>query len=252
VALTECLQWLRTLKHRQLEQSDSVNFFDRVKAFVNATDLLPYGTKLDEVSADEVKFVDGNGYVVPVQLLGDGFRSILSMTFELIRQLQDVFGSERVFSEDTVPLILPPGVVLIDEVDAHLHPSWQRGIGQWFTKYFPNMQFIVTTHSPLVCWSASDGSIFLLPPPGSQEVGRMVEGEDRKRLVNGTILDAYSTELFGQGVSRSEAAQAKVEKLADLNVKQLSESLSPDEVKTQRELKESLPTSAENVIRNQT
>lgn len=244
VALTECLQWLRTLKHRQLEQGENYRFFDRVKQFVNATELLPYDTRLEDVSADQVKFVDGNGCIVPVTLLGDGFRSILSMTFELVRQLQDVFGDERVFSEGDIPFVQPPGVVLIDEVDAHLHPSWQRRIGTWFTKYFPNMQFVVTTHSPLVCWSASEGTIFRLPPPGSDEAGSMVEGEERKRLVNGTVLDAYGTELFGLGVSRSAEAQEKVEQLAELNVKKLSEGLSKDEAAKVEQLKADLPTTA--------
>lgn len=244
VALTECLHWLRTLKHRHLEQSDPHKFFDRVKTFVNASGLLPYETKLKDVTADQVRFIDGNGCVVPVNLLGDGFRSILSMTFEIIRQLQDVFGSERVFSADAVPLVLAPGVILIDEVDAHLHPSWQRRIGSWFTKFFPNMQFIVTTHSPLVCWSANEGTIFRLPPPGSEESGHMIEGEDRKRLVNGTVLDAYGTELFGIGVSRSAEAQNKIEQLADLNLKRLNEGLTDVEASRAAELKAALPSSA--------
>lgn len=42
------------------------------------------------------------------------------------------------------------GVVLIDELDAHLHPKWQRQIGQWLRLKFPNLQFIVATHSPFV------------------------------------------------------------------------------------------------------
>jgi predicted ATPase len=244
VALTECLQWLRTLKHRQLEQSDPYGFFDRVKSFINKTGMLPYSTNLEDASADEVKFVDGNGYTVPITLLGDGFRAILSMTFELIRQLQDAYGAERIFSDDQEPFVRPPGVVLIDEVDAHLHPSWQRSIGSWFTKHFPNMQFIVTTHSPLVCWSATEGTIFRLPPPGAEELGRMIEGEDRKRLINGTVLDAYGTELFGVGVSRSAEAQGKVELLGELNLKKIHQGLSPEEAGQVEHLKAELPSSA--------
>ena len=41
-----------------------------------------------------------------------------------------------------------PGVVAIDEVDAHLHPAWQQRIGDWFVERFPVTQFFVTTHSP--------------------------------------------------------------------------------------------------------
>ena len=43
-----------------------------------------------------------------------------------------------------------PGIVLIDEVDMHLHPSWQQAVVYDVRKAFPNVQFIVTTHSPQV------------------------------------------------------------------------------------------------------
>ena len=72
----------------------------------------------------------------------------------------------------------------------------------------------------------------------------MVEGEERKRLVNGTVLDAYGTELFGLGVSRSAEALEKVEQLAELNVKKLSEGLSKDEAAKVEQLKADLPTTA--------
>ena len=56
-----------------------------------------------------------------------------------------------------------PGVVIIDEIDAHLHVSWQRRIGSWLTSHFPNIQFIVTTHSPYICRSADLGALIRLP-----------------------------------------------------------------------------------------
>ena len=46
------------------------------------------------------------------------------------------------------------GVILIDEIDAHLHPAWQKRIGFWLKAHFPNIQFIVTTHSPFICQAA--------------------------------------------------------------------------------------------------
>jgi len=52
------------------------------------------------------------------------------------------------------------GLVLIDEIDAHLHVSLQRLVLPFFTRSFPNLQFIVTTHSPFVLMSATDAVIF--------------------------------------------------------------------------------------------
>jgi len=53
----------------------------------------------------------------------------------------------------TRAVVASPGVVLIDELDMHLHPRWQRHIVKDFKAAFPNMQFIVTTHSPFIVQS---------------------------------------------------------------------------------------------------
>ncbi len=248
VALTEALEWLRRLKHQKLETKSENAFFDRVKAFINNTGFLPHGTSLEDVTYEKVLFRDGNGCEVPIALLGDGFRSVLSMSFELLRQLEREFGPDRIFAPEHLSVVDVPGVVLIDEVDAHLHPSWQRRIGKWFTTHFPNMQFIVTTHSPLVCWSSDHGTIYRLPAPGSEEEGRMIEGEEKLRLVNGTVQDAYGTELFGLTTARSPEAQQKIEELAELNVKQIEGGLDFNELARQHALKASLPSTAYDLL----
>jgi len=164
------------------------------------------------------------------------------MTFELIRQLARNYSEEQIFDDQNMRVIVP-GVVMIDEIDAHLHPTWQKKIGFWLTEHFPNFQFIVTTHSPLICQASAKGSIFLLPRPGTEEEGRILEGTERDRLVYGDILDAYSTEAFGAGVTRSPEAQKMQERLAALNVKELKHSLSAKEKAEQQRLRAAFPTS---------
>ena len=121
----------------------------------------------------------------------------------------------------------------IDEIDAHLHPAWQQRIGDWFVARFPEMQFLVTTHSPIICRAASHGSVWVLPAPDSDEAPRRVVGTELGRLVDGNVLDAYATELFGEEVTRSEQSKQKLERLARLNRKRLKRRLS---IKEQREL----------------
>lgn len=213
VALRESLSWLRELHIKRLEHPDGVEgrLLTQFEAFVNHSGLLPHGTTIEKVTSDGVFFVDGNEERVHVSNLSDGFRSMLSMTFELIRQLIRVYGSDYVFRncQDAPFVIDANGVVLIDEVDAHLHPTWQVRIGQWFTTYFPNVQFIVTTHSPLICRAAERGTIWRLPAPGSNGKPEEVTGVDRKRLIHGDVLDAYGTELFGERVSVSQSPETK-------------------------------------------
>jgi energy-coupling factor transporter ATP-binding protein EcfA2 len=244
VALTESLEWLRDLQFKKLEgRQQEARLLDAIQQFVNQEGFLPNNTRLSNVSSTGVEFVDGNGCSVPLEELSDGYRSILSMTFELIRQMVKAYGDRHIFSADGTKIDIP-GVVLIDEIDAHLHPSWQKRIGFWFREHFPKIQFIVTTHSPLVCQAASVGTVWKLPRPGSDETGGMVTGVELDRLLYGNILDAYGTEVFGENISRSAQSQEWLERLAELNVLEMERDLSNTEKDEQDKLRATLPTSA--------
>jgi hypothetical protein len=232
------------LHYKSLERDPEGDLLQPVKDFVNQSGFLPHEARLESISSKGVRFVDGNGCEVDVESLSDGYRSILSMTFELIRQLAETYGRDALFDPDDPTKIIVPGVVLVDEIDAHLHPTWQRRIGHWFREHFPNIQFVVTTHSPLVCQSAQVGSIFRLPRPGSGEVAGMVTGVERDRLLYGNVLDAYGTGAFGDVAARSDEALALLERLAALNQKELAEGLAPAEVREQKRLRSMLPTAA--------
>ncbi|MEN8215037.1 MAG: AAA family ATPase [Pseudomonadota bacterium] len=173
VALTESLNWLQNLHIKQLEGQNEGQMLEALKTFLNQGAMLPHNTVLHKITSDTVMFVDGNGCQVPIERLSDGYRSILSMTFELIRQMVHTYGVTAVLQpiqQGRMEIDLP-GVVLIDEIDAHLHPSWQRRVGLWFRRYFPQLQFIVTTHSPLICQAAEHGTVWRLPTPGSDLPG---------------------------------------------------------------------------------
>jgi hypothetical protein len=247
IALSECLRWLQDLQFRSLESDVRARkLLDLILQFVNQEGFLPHHAKLDSISSREVLFVDGNGYHLPVEELSDGYRSVLSMTFELIRQLSRAYEQTSIFGpiEGGKVVVTPPGVVLIDEADVHLHPTWQRRIGVWLREHFPNIQFIVTTHSPLICQAADVGTVWRLPKPGSAESGGIVSGVELHRLVYGNVLDAYGTDLFGSNVSRSDESRKKLNRLAELNVKELNGDLTASEAEEQKTLRASLPTSA--------
>jgi energy-coupling factor transporter ATP-binding protein EcfA2 len=243
VALSECILWLQELKFKELEENLGDSLLAAVMRFINESDFLPHGCKIAEVNSKEVIFVDPRGFHVAVEELSDGFRAILSMTFELIRQLTLVFRRQDIFDAQDPTKITVPGVVLIDEVDAHLHPTWQRRVGIWFRDHFPNMQFIVTTHSPFVCQAADVGTVYRLPTPGTKEKGGMVVGKDLDRLLYGNILDAYGTEMFGPNIARSERSLFLAQRLAELNQKELHEGLTPGEIEEQKNLRATLPSS---------
>ena len=244
VALIETIEWLKDLKYKQLEKKqDAKELLKAITKFVNHDDFLPNRVELRGVSSDGVTFIDADGKFVEIENLSDGYRSVLSMTLEIIRQMTIFYPNQPLFNEDFTQVI-PPGVVLIDEVDAHLHPSWQREIGTRLTKHFPNLQFIVTTHSPLVCQASVKGSIFRLPTPGTDETGGMIErgSENWKRLVYGDILEAYSTDLFGENIERSPEAQKIMDELAELSALEYARPLTEAERNRLEELMSQLPS----------
>lgn len=250
VALTEAITWLQELNYKDLENhKESRCTLKNLKKLINSEDFLPHNAKLESISSNGVFFKDGNGTIISVNQMSDGYRSVLSMTFELIRQLVRVYGSESVFKniEKGEMFIDLPGVVLVDEIDAHLHPTWQTRIGHWFLKYFPKLQFILTTHSPLVCRAAEKGSIWRLAAPGSNEKSGEIVGLDRERLIHGNILDAYGTEVFGENVSISEDSNEMLNRLSELNVKSMMGLIEDKENKELQKLRATFPT--ENKIK---
>jgi hypothetical protein len=242
VALTECLDWLQQLRFKQLEKKEEGNLLTSIIEFVNQSDFLPFNARIQDISSDGVTFIDGNDCELQVEELSDGYRSILSMTFDLIRQLVRVYGFNQVFDPNDPTKIIAPGVVLIDEIDVHLHPTWQRRIGIWFREHFPKIQFIVTTHSPLICQAASVGTVYRLPQPGSDEQGEMITGQMLDRLVYGNVLDAYGTEVFGEGITRSEKSKQNLARLARLNQKAKYKLLTETEEAERQKLKAMMPS----------
>ena len=247
VALGESLRWLRDLQIKRLEGDDEAKKIKRaVIAFVDDSGLLPHGARIEKVTSERVMVADGRGARVDVEDMSDGYRSILSLIFELLRLLFATSGAEAALSSidrDKATVSLP-GVVTIDEIDAHLHPEWQKRISDWFVNRFPETQFIVTTHSPIACRAAAPphGSVWLLPAPDSGESPRRVAGSDLDRLVDGDVLDAYGTGLFGEDVTRSERSKEKRARLAQLNRKRLREPLSDDERRERDRLRAALPS----------
>lgn len=250
VALSEALEWIKNTQFRALENEEAAVALTRgLVSFINNSGLLPHGAKIAEISSSGVMVDNGAGSVVPVEEMSDGYRSVLSMTFELIRAMNAAFGTETLLDSLDVESgrVNLPGVILIDEVDAHLHPAWQKRIGTWFSDRFPEVQFIVTTHSPIICQAAERGSIWRLASPGSEEDSGRVTGQEFERLVYGNILEAYSTEYFGTDVTRSSSSKNMLRELAELNRKSLKGGLTADQEEKRSTLQRRLPSKASDL-----
>lgn len=116
--------------------------------------LLPGDVKIAGVTTEGLIEFLVDGQKVPTISLSDGFRSVIALAGDLIWRLLQSFPN---LDDPTTA----SGVVLIDELDIHLHPSWQREIAGWLRQVFPNLQFFVATHSPLIAAGAGQDALTL-------------------------------------------------------------------------------------------
>ncbi len=101
-----------------------------------------------------LEFEDGRK--LPFQYLSDGVRNMLAMVADIALRCVLLNPHLRLEACNATK-----GIVLIDELDLHLHPAWQVQVAQNLRETFPNLQFITSTHSPLILSSTKEGVITL-------------------------------------------------------------------------------------------
>lgn len=128
--------------------------------------------------------------------LSEGYRSIIIFASDLLFRLTKDIKDGEIATERK-------GVVLVDEIDLHLHPKWQRNILRKFRNLFPNIQFIFTTHSPTIIQGATENAIiFRVYRDSADGKTRVSEPYFRKDL-NHLMIDALLTSpMFGMTDSR--------------------------------------------------
>ena len=104
--------------------------------------MIDYDAEAEDIEI-QMFFCDGKTEVLPLSYLSDGAKSILTIVADIAYRM-------AVLNPQLLGDVIQKtdGIVLIDEIDMHLHPSWQRRIIGSLHKTFPNVQFIFTTHSP--------------------------------------------------------------------------------------------------------
>lgn len=134
--------------------------------------------------------------------LSSGYKSVLSMLFSIIDWIEGVNEGEQAYIDKA------EGTVLIDEIDTHLHPSWQCSILTTLCTIFPKLQFIVTTHSPFVISNAQPNQlIYLSSITDNIEVKPMEKG-----FINWQIKDILR-DLMGVQDTRANGLNPILESL---------------------------------------
>lgn len=133
------IDYARNVNYPHINENPDIAMDKILKRFDKILDLLPGSTQLGKSGIT----VNGPwGKFMPIGSLGDGHRAIIALISDILGWA--LFYNEKMFYTEI------SGIVLIDEIEQHLHPSWQRKIIRQLNQQFPNVQFIFSTHSPLV------------------------------------------------------------------------------------------------------
>lgn len=216
-SLLDSLEWLRDLRLRSADGNPDAEHLLTVAFALLNHGLLPDPTvRVLRYDADGLWLSTQGGAELPVSDLSDGYRAVVALVLDIVRALHKTYERLTVERTDGDVRITDPGVVLIDEVDAHLHVSWQQRIGPWLKAHFPRVQFLVTSHSPFVCQAADARGLIILPRPGSDEVARVADEALYQKAVNGAVDEALLSELFGLDHTWSDASEAKRTEMSKL------------------------------------
>jgi predicted ATP-binding protein involved in virulence len=164
--------------------------------------------------------IDKNGKTLNVAQLSQGEKSLMALVGDIARRL-------AMLNPALDNPLAGDGIILIDEVDLHLHPSWQRSLCDRLISTFPNCQFILTTHSPLVISDCKDVLVYTLTNSELRQLPSQY-GQD----ANTVLLDVMNTSI------RNERINIKVNDLLDA----IQDSKLTEAQQLLAELTEELPT----------
>ena len=162
---------------------------------------------------------------VPLSGLSLGYQTTLAWVLDLAIRLNEYYP------ESDNPLT-EPAIVIVDEIDLHLHPRWQRQIAAYLTQHFPKTQFIATAHSPLMVQSAADANLVVL-----REEDGQVKIKNQPHFVEGWRADQILTSELFDVPARSPRIQQLIDERYGLLDKTKR---TPKEEKRLRELDEEL------------
>jgi predicted ATP-binding protein involved in virulence len=201
-------EWLLQLDYAASKESTIKDFAvkkrDQVKQIL--IDLLPdinnirFSTPTKENLNSFVEFQTPFGWV-NIQQLSLGYKTMVAWMVDLAARMFERYP-------DSDNPLAEPAIVLVDEIDLHLHPKWQRKIFDYLSDKFPQTQFIVTAHSPLVVQSApKDANIVLL----RKKEDHVVIDNELASVQNWRLDQILTSDLFGVDSARGNEAEKKLE-----------------------------------------
>jgi hypothetical protein len=154
-----------------------------------------------ELALEYVFELDGDK--LPFAALSDGYRAYIAWVADLLMHLCQCTPARRRMTD-------LEGLVLVDEIDLHLHPAWQREVMRTISAGLPRLQFVCTTHSPIVAGTLRREQVFVMErcPDGTSRVARLTE------TLHGLNADQILTSpYFGLSTTRAPGFVSEMKRL---------------------------------------
>ncbi|MEG3132373.1 AAA family ATPase [Rouxiella sp. T17] len=148
-------------------------------------------------------FVNSPHGLIWYEYLSSGFKSCMSLILGIIREIEHRFDDSECIAESF------DGIILIDEIELHLHPDWQSKITSILTSIFPNAQFIITTHSPHVVQNGEPLQIIALE---SDKEGHVFQRKNNgyEHGFTGWTVDEVLKDIMGMESTLSRSLESKL------------------------------------------
>lgn len=192
-------QWIKDLALDQTKQKDQKIGVEALKQVIN--NLLNKDVTI-EIEGSRVVFVE-RGYRESIDELSEGYRSMIIFVCDLLYRLLDN-------NPQTNNIFNIPAVVLVDEIDEHLHLKWQRHIVKKLRDIFPNIQFIFTTHSPTIIQGASNDAL-IFRAYREKGVTKVSDPYYKKELNDMMVNSLITSSLFGLEDSRMDESNVNAD-----------------------------------------
>lgn len=190
--------WLPALRATNLQR------YQEVEMLLN--ELLPEGTDFRGKMLNGDYAFRHRELAVPFSALSDGFRAYIGWIGDLLYHVCQCCPDGRA-------LVAHRGIVMIDEVDLHLHPQWQLEVLPTISRSLPQLQFLCTTHSPIVAGTIESANLFLVVPDGDDETASVLATPELE--VHGLTADQILTSShFGLVSTRAPAFYEELQRVS--------------------------------------
>ena len=208
------VEWLQYLDYNEKSGKDNIVSVEEAKKLLN--ELLNRDVEI-EITPDDVLFKE-RGSEVRFTQLSAGYKGVITIICDLIARLY-----ER--QPYVIDVKFFRGVVLIDEVELHLHPKWKYNFMKKLRDTFPLIQFIVTTHSPTVILGASKEAVFykIYKEDGKVSISNQMknEGYTNNSLVSSPLFDmeTITSREYDKRVSSDDYIYEKIHQVVAEKIK---------------------------------